>query len=97
MLQATEVWVVTGLVIVQGQSVMVRVVACRMVSHMSTILFSGLEGGAAQVGWKFRMSEKTVSRSSCDICSLFPLPHHPKRSTRVRPCPFRRKRTEETV
>lgn len=36
-LQATEVWVVTGLVIVQGQSVMVRVVACRLVSHMSTI------------------------------------------------------------
>lgn len=33
-LQATEVWVVTGLVMVQGQSVMVRVVACRFVSHI---------------------------------------------------------------
>ena len=34
-LQATDVWVVTGLVIVQGQSVMVRVVACPVVSHTS--------------------------------------------------------------
>lgn len=36
--QATEVWVVTGLVMVQGQSVMVRVVACRVVSHRFIVI-----------------------------------------------------------
>lgn len=94
--QATEVWVVTGLVIVQGQSVMVRVVACRLVSHMS-INFSNLGDCADRAGWNFGMSSEPCQKSLYDACAQFPGHVDPHSRPESGHAPFRRRRTSETV
>lgn len=68
-LQATEVTVVTGLVIVQGQSVMVRVVACHWLARDPRI--SDFEECAAQVAWNFGMSGESC-REHLARCVHFP-------------------------